>query len=62
MSDPQGWWARIPRVEYVTSDELEDFAFRTGREITMRPTHAEMRVGSVLFKAPLPLPAAEVAS
>lgn len=41
---------------HVDTDFLEQLAFEKGVEITIRPTHAELRVGSHLFVAPLPLP------
>lgn len=41
---------------HVTADLLEQLAFEKGVEITLRPTHAELRLGSHVFVSPLPLP------
>lgn len=39
----------------VSADLLELMAWEKGAEITIRPDHAELRVGHHLFVAPLPL-------
>ncbi len=41
----------------VTTTQLEEFAFESGRQITLRPTRGELRIGSHLFVAPLSIPA-----
>lgn len=38
---------------HVTSQQLEAFAFDSGREITLRAHHAELALGQHLFVAPL---------
>lgn len=39
----------------VTADQLEQFALESGKTITMREAHGELRLGRKVFIAPLPL-------
>lgn len=44
-------------VTHVTTDLLEQLAWEKGETITIRPDHAELRIGNRIFRSPLPLPA-----